>query len=79
MRNLIIYFSLIFFVSCFGTKDNRQNSASGVALDGYLYLAQLLLILMEMEFKMVMSHLVQRMQMVIMQSHQILIFQVLEL
>ena len=39
MRNLIVFFSLIFFVSCFGTKDNRQNSASGVALDGYLYLA----------------------------------------
>ena len=39
MRNLIIYFSLIFLVSCFGTKRHNQNSASGVALDGYLYLA----------------------------------------
>ena len=39
MRNLIIYSSLIFFVSCFGTKHHTQNSASGVALDGYLYLA----------------------------------------
>ena len=40
MRKFIIYFSLIFFVSCFGTKNqNTQNSASGVALDGYLYLA----------------------------------------
>lgn len=39
MRNLIIYFSLFFFVSCFGKKDATQNSASGVALDGYLYLA----------------------------------------
>ena len=40
MRKLIIFFSLIFFVSCFGTKNNNtQNSASGVALDGYLYLA----------------------------------------
>jgi len=39
MRKILIYFSLVFFVSCFGTKDHTQNSASGVALDGYLYLA----------------------------------------
>ncbi|MGB1703006.1 MAG: hypothetical protein ACPHFR_07800, partial [Cycloclasticus sp.] len=39
MRNILVYFSLIFFVSCFGTKDHTQNSAGGVALDGYLYLA----------------------------------------
>ena len=39
MRNFVIYFSLIFLVSCFGTKRHNQNSANGVALDGYLYLA----------------------------------------
>ena len=39
MRNFIIYFSLVFLVSCFGTKRHNQNSANGVALDGYLYLA----------------------------------------
>ena len=79
MRNFIIYFSLVFLVSCFGTKRHNQYLLMVLPSTDTSILQLPLLILMAMEFKMVMNHLVQRMQMVIMQSHQILIFQVLEL